>query len=109
MIYLLLAGAVLSGVVGQFLLKAGADAPDFLAQLFRPASITGLAFYGLAAILYMLALRKLPVSVAYPAAAFSYVLVALVGYFFLNEPLGWPQITGIFMVIVGVVLISQTV
>jgi drug/metabolite transporter (DMT)-like permease len=106
-VYGLLAGAVLCGVASQFLLKAGADAPDFISQLFRPASIAGLFGYGIAALLYMLALRKLPVSIAYPSVSFSYVLVAILAHLFFNEPLGWPQMAGIALIIVGVVLLSQ--
>ena len=43
-----LAAAILCGVAGQLLLKQGAATEDFVAQLFRPATIAGLAFYALA-------------------------------------------------------------
>lgn len=108
LIYGYLAGAVLCGVASQFLLKAGADAPDFFSQLFRPMTIAGLAGYGVAAVLYMLALRKLPVSIAYPSVSFSYVIVAVLAHLFFNEPLGWQQMAGIVLVIGGVILLNQT-
>jgi multidrug transporter EmrE-like cation transporter len=107
--YALLAGAVLCGVMSQFLLKAGSDAPDFFQQLLRIPTIAGLAGYGIAAILYMLALRKLPVSIAYPSVSFSYVLVAILAHLIFKEPLGWQQWAGIVLVIAGVVLLSQGV
>jgi multidrug transporter EmrE-like cation transporter len=107
-VYILLAAAVLCGVASQFLLKAGASAPDILSQIFQPMTIAGLAGYGVAAILYMLALRKLPVSIAYPSVSFSYVLVAILAHVFFNEPLGWQQMAGIVLVIAGVVLLSQS-
>jgi small multidrug resistance pump len=108
LIYGFLAGAVLCGVASQFLLKAGADqAPDFFAQLLRPMTIAGLAGYGVAAILYMLALRKLPVSIAYPSVSFSYVIVAILAHVFFDEPLGWQQMAGIVLVMGGVILLNQ--
>lgn len=106
--YLALAFAVLLGVAGQLLLKTGADAPDFVQQMLRVSSIAGLACYGVSAILYMLALRKIPVSVALPSAGASYVVVALAAHFLWNEPLGWPQIGGMAMVIGGIVLLNAT-
>ena len=63
--YLALAAAILAGVAGQLLLKAGADAETVWAQLLRPSTIVGLGFYGCGAFLYLIALRKIPVSVAF--------------------------------------------
>jgi drug/metabolite transporter (DMT)-like permease len=104
--YITLAGAVLLGIVGQFLLKDGAGAPDFLGQLFRPTTLVGLAGYGLAAVLYMIALRKLPVSIAYPSVSLSYAVVAALAHWLWREPLAWPQIGGILLVMAGVALIN---
>ena len=106
--YLALAIAVLLGVGGQVLLKAGSTAPDFISQIFRISTITGLACYCISAVLYMLALRRIPVSVALPSAGLSYAVVAVVAHYVWNEPLGWPQIGGIAMVVAGVVLLNQT-
>ena len=57
--YVALGIGILAGIGGQILLKAGADAPDFFSQLMRPSTIAGLALYGSAAFLYIIALRKL--------------------------------------------------
>jgi len=53
--YALLAAAILCGVVGQLLLKQGASAPDLLAQFLKLHTIIGLGFYGVAALLYIIA------------------------------------------------------
>ena len=37
--YLVLSAAILCGVAGQLLLKQGANAPDLLSQLLRPARV----------------------------------------------------------------------
>ena len=107
--YLALLGGVLIGVGAQILLKQGAGAPgSFVAQLFHPSTIIGLGLYGVAAMLYIVALRKIPLSLAFPSVAISYAVVALLGHVLWNEPLGWQQLTGIVLVIGGVALINQT-
>jgi enoyl-CoA hydratase/carnithine racemase len=58
--YVVLGISILAGIAGQMLLKAGSDAPTLVAQILRPSSLLGLAFYGSAAFLYMFALRKIP-------------------------------------------------
>ena len=105
--YVALGIGILAGIGGQMLLKAGADAPDFVAQLLRPSSIAGLALYGLAAFLYMGALRKIPVSVAFPSVSLSYAIVAVLGHFLFGEPFGIKQLGGIALIMGGVVLINQ--
>jgi small multidrug resistance pump len=106
--YVALGIGILAGIGGQMLLKAGADAPDFISQLMRPSTICGLALYGSAAFLYIVALRKIPVSVAFPSVSLSYALVAVLGHFLFGEPFGIKQIGGIALIMGGVLLINQT-
>ena len=93
--YVALGIGILAGLGGQILLKAGAGAPDFVSQLLRPSTIMGLALYGSAAFLYIVALRKIPVSVAFPSVSLSYAIVAVLGHFLFGEPFGIKQIGGI--------------
>ena len=55
-----------------------------------------------------MALRKIPVSVAFPSVSLSYVIVALLGHFFFKEPFGFRQVGGILLIRGGVVLIQQS-
>lgn len=49
--HLALAAAILGGVAGQLLLKAGSvDASELWTQLSRPATLVGLGFYAASAI-----------------------------------------------------------
>ena len=105
--YVALGIGILAGIGGQLLLKAGADAPDFVSQVLRPSTLCGLALYGSAAFLYIVALRKIPVSVAFPSVSLSYAIVAVLGHFLFGEPFGIKQLGGIALIMGGVVLINQ--
>ena len=106
--YVVLGIGILTGIGGQMLLKAGADAPTLVGQLLRPSTLLGLALYGSAAFLYIFALRKIPVSVAFPSVSLSYAIVAVLGHFLFGEPFGIKQIGGIVLIMGGVLLINQT-
>jgi small multidrug resistance pump len=105
--YVALALGILLGVGGQILLKSGASGETLLQQFLSPQSIIGLGLYFAAALCYMYALRKIPVSVAFPSVALSYVLVALLGFWLYGEPLSMPKVAGIALVCAGVVLITR--
>jgi small multidrug resistance pump len=107
--YLGLVAAILLGIAGQIALKsAAAGAPGFVAQLFNPMTILGLIIYGLAAIAYIAALNRIPVSVAFPSVAASYAIIAVIAHLLWNEPLGWQQVGGIALIAGGIILIHQT-
>jgi small multidrug resistance pump len=101
-----LAAAITISMVGQTLLKAGAGAPDFVAQLFDPRTIVGLGLYGGSAMLYIVALRRIPMSVALPCTAFSYVAAALIGHFAFAEPLGPMHLGALTLICAGVVMLA---
>jgi multidrug transporter EmrE-like cation transporter len=105
--YVALGIGIVAGIVGQILLKMGADAPDFISQVLRPSTLCGLALYGSAAFLYIVALRKIPVSVAFPSVSVSYALVAILGHFMFGEPFGLKQVGGLALIMGGVFLINQ--
>lgn len=102
-----LAGAIVIGVAGQLLLKAGAIGPgSVVEQVLRPTTLGGLALYGGGAFLYLFALRGIPVSVAFPSAAAQYVVVAAVGWLVWSEPVGIQQIAGLGLIVAGVLLLA---
>jgi small multidrug resistance pump len=101
-----LAAAITISMVGQTLLKAGAGAPDFVAQLFDPRTIVGLGLYGGSAMLYIVALRRIPMSVALPCTAFSYVAAAMIGHFAFAEPLGAMRLAALGLICAGVVMLA---
>jgi multidrug transporter EmrE-like cation transporter len=104
--WLALAGAVAFSMAGQTLLKAGAGAADLWTQLWDWRTLVGLALYGASAFLYIVALRKIPMSVALPSTAASYVAAALIGHYVFNEALGLRQWGAIGLIAAGVVLLA---
>jgi len=101
-----LAAAITTSMAGQTLLKAGAGAADFVAQLLDWRTIVGLALYGAAAILYIVALRRIPMSVALPCTAISYVAAALIGHYAFGEALGLQHAAALALICGGVVLLA---
>ena len=101
-----LLGAIGISMAGQALLKAGAGSSSFLAQLIDWRTLLGLCLYGASAVLYIVALRRIPLSRALPCTAISYVAAALIGYYAFNEELGAAQIGAIALICCGVVLLA---
>ena len=106
--YAALAGAILCGVAGQVLFKTGATrGAGVLGQFLDPFTVLGLGFYAVAAVFYILAIRRIPVSLAFPTSSLSYIAVALIAHYFWGEPLGLAQLAGILFIILGLVLLHQ--
>jgi len=112
--WIVLAAAITTTLVGQILLKAGASgsvaaSAGFIDQLFRWQTIIGLGCYGGAALLYIVALRKIPMSIALPCTAASYVVIAVIGWAVFGEALGVQKMLAIGLISLGVVLLATTV
>ncbi|RAI60231.1 DMT family transporter [Roseicella frigidaeris] len=103
-----LAAAILTSLLGQVLLKTGAVEAEggLLAQLLRPSTLCGLAAYAGAAFLYIIALRRIPVSIALPSTAASYVAVALLGHFLFGERLSMQKLAAIALICGGVLMLA---
>jgi small multidrug resistance pump len=111
--WIVLAAAITTSLVGQVLLKAGASgsvaaSAGFMDQLFRWQTIIGLGCYGGAALLYIIALRKIPMSIALPCTAASYVVIAVIGWAVFGEAMGIQKVLAIGLISLGVVLLATT-
>ena len=81
--------------------------PTVAAQFVNPLTLLGFAVYAFAALCYVVALKKIPVSVAFPSVAASYAVVAVIAHWLWNEPFGLPQIGGLVLIGSGILLIHQ--
>jgi multidrug transporter EmrE-like cation transporter len=110
--------AIAASQVGQVLLKLGATGlPDteeggggalasLLAQLLRGPTLVGLGFYGAGTVFYVAALRRIPMSVALPCTAASYVAATGFGVTLFQEALSLQKVVGLLLVCVGVVVLA---
>ena len=105
--YISLALAILIGTLAQIGLKEGTTKSDTIESLLiEPYILVSLIAYGVAAIFYILAIRHIPLSVAFPSVASSYVLVALISNLLWAEPFGKTQILGIGLIILGIYILG---
>jgi multidrug transporter EmrE-like cation transporter len=98
--------AITTSMAAQALLKAGAGAADFVAQLFDWRTLVGLFLYGGAALFYIIALRRIPMSRALPCTAISYVAAAVIGYYAFGETLTLLHVAAIALICGGVVILA---
>ena len=116
---LILAGVLLNATA-QLLLKAGAGtlaggelrAGNALLIATRMLSsmpiIAGLACYVLSVVVWILALARVEVSVAYPMLSIGYVVNAVAAWWLFGENLSGARLAGIGVILVGVWLVART-
>lgn len=103
--HLCLAGSIVLGVAGQMLFRLATTDGRGLAALLTPAAAGGVALYGLSTVLYLLALQRLPISLAMPTLASGYILVAVLGWVLWREPFAVIQAVGLALIVLGVGLL----
>jgi multidrug transporter EmrE-like cation transporter len=69
---------------------------------------SGMFCYGASLCVWLAALSKAPVSIAYPMLSLGYIVVAWVSVTWLGETLSVPKVLGIALICVGVVLVSRS-
>lgn len=91
----------------QILYKVGTNrlSFDFLSVITNWQIISGMALYGFGAILVIIALRG-EVTVLYPIITSSYIWVSLASSYFFNETIGILRWIGIFLIIMGILMIT---
>ena len=118
MSYVYVAATVLLTVYGQLVVKwqvgdaARLADPSqrtafLLGLLANPWVLSAFAAAFAAALCWMLAMVKLELSHAYPFISLSFVLVLFLSAALFGEPLTWPKIAGVALIVGGVALGSQ--
>lgn len=99
--------ATVLGAFGALLLKIGSKKAHFDSGLFKNFHlITGLMFYAVSSVFFIIALRHGDLSVLYPVVSFSYIWVSLLSVKFLHEKMNKWKWTGIALIILGVSLVG---
>ncbi|MDO8413088.1 MAG: EamA family transporter [Gallionellaceae bacterium] len=116
-------GLIFTGVMlnaaAQILMKAGTNSIGYFEfssanilpigwKLATEPHIVGALFcYALSVVIWILALSRVPVSIAFPLLSMAYIVNAIAAWYLLNETLNPAKMLGIGVIILGVIIISR--
>ena len=115
---LIFAGVMLNAAA-QILMKAGTNVIghfEFSAANVMPIGwklatewhiITALFCYGISVVVWILALSRVPVSIAFPMLSMAYVVNAVAAKYLLGEDFSVTKLVGMGVIILGVIIISR--
>ena len=118
--FTLILTGVLLNAVAQLLLKAGTNSVghiEFHASNVLPMGwklatnpyiIGGLSCYVVSVVVWIMALSRVEVSVAYPMLSIGYVVNAIAAWYLFGEALGAMRLSGIGIIIIGVYLVARS-
>jgi multidrug transporter EmrE-like cation transporter len=118
--FALILTGVLLNAAAQLLLKAGTNAighfefhldnvlPVGLKLAFEPHIVGGLSCYVVSVVVWIMALSRVPVSVAYPMLSIGYIVNAVIAHFWFGEALASQKLLGIGFIIIGVWLVARS-
>lgn len=111
---------VLLNAAAQLLLKAGTNAigafefsqenilPVGWKLASEPHIITGLACYVVSVVVWIMALSRVEVSIAYPMLSIGYVVNAIAAWYLFGEAVTMMRLTGIGFIIIGVFIVARS-
>ena len=111
---------VLLNAVAQLALKAsvsdtGIISLDMQSLLSSAGSLAtnlwlwlGLACYAISVVVWILALSRVDVSIAYPMLSIGYIVNAFAAWHLFDEPMNLGKIVGIGIIIVGVYILARS-
>ena len=100
--YLFLAGAVFCEVAGTLLLPVSQN----FTKLLPTAALS--FFYLCAFYLLTFVVNKLPIAIVYATwSGLGIFTIAIMGYIFFSQTLSWQSILGLFLIVIGVILVNS--
>ena len=100
--YLYLAGAVFCEVAGTMLLPVSQN----FTKLVPTVALS--FFYLCAFYLLTFVVNKLPIAIVYATwSGLGIFTIAIMGYIFFKQSLAWQAVLGLFMIVVGVILVNS--
>jgi len=110
---------VMLNAAAQILMKAGTNAVgyfEFSSENILPIGmklasewhiLTALFCYALSVVVWILALSRVPVSIAFPMLSMAYIVNAVAAWYLLGEAFNPTKVLGIGVIILGVIIISR--
>lgn len=117
--FILIVTGVMLNVAAQLLIKTGTNAVGYFeytrANILpigwklatQPHIIGALTCYVVGVVVWILALSRVQVSIAYPLLSLGYIVNAVAAYYLFGEALSPAKLVGMGIIIVGVVVISR--
>ena len=100
--YLFLAGAVFCEVSGTMLLPVSQN----FTKIVPTAALS--FFYLCAFYLLTFVVNKLPIAIVYATwSGLGIFTIAILGYIFFKQNLTWQAILGLFLIVIGVILVNS--
>jgi len=100
--YLFLIGAIFCEVAGTMLLPVSQN----FTKLIPTTLLT--IFYLTAFYLLTFVVNKLPIAIVYATwSGLGIFTIAILGYIFFSQTLNWQSISGLFLIVVGVILVNS--
>jgi drug/metabolite transporter (DMT)-like permease len=112
MAYIVLFFNILLLVSGQLLWKTGMNKMDtakgdtWVSLLWSPHIWSGLVLYGIATVLWLYVLKKLPLSLAYPLQSLAYVIALVAAVFIFHESVPLQRWIGAAIILAGVIVLA---
>ena len=115
----LIVTGVMFNVAAQLLIKAGTNAvghfefarenivPIGWKLATEPHIVGAMACYAFGVVIWVLALSRVQVSIAYPLLSLGYVVNAVAAWYLFNEAFNPAKVVGMGIIIFGVVIISR--
>ena len=105
----LLFASIILAVFAQLLFKAFSlskpEDVEIYFYLINYKLLGGFLLYFLSAILYLYALKKIDLSIAYPTISISYILIIFLSYYLFGEAVTSYKILGSILILLGVFFI----
>ena len=99
--YILLFGAIFCEVAGTMLLPVSKNFTKLI-PTFSLAIFYLVAFY-----LLTFVVNKLPIAIVYATwSGLGIFTIAVLGYIFFKQTLSWQAIVGLFLIVIGVILVN---
>jgi multidrug transporter EmrE-like cation transporter len=97
-----------TNAIGQFEFSAANLAPIGWKVATQPHILGGLSCYAVSVVVWIMALSRVEVSIAYPMLSVGYVVNALAAYLLFGEAVGLQRLVGIGIIIVGVCIVARS-
>jgi multidrug transporter EmrE-like cation transporter len=97
-----------TNAVGHFEFSAGNIVPVGLRLALEPSILGGVACYVVSLVVWIMALSRVEVSIAYPMLSIGYVINAVAAWYLFGESLTALRLTGIGFIVVGVFLVARS-